>query len=278
MVRKIVVDSAADLLQLPTMALEVVPLKINVGSTCFVDDARLDVAQLTACLQGHKGRSVTACPAPGEYLAAFGQAEEIICVTITSALSGSNNAAQVAAGEYMEAHPSRRVHVVDSLSTGPEMALLTEFLARRTQEGADFDSLCAEAEAYRARTRLVFSLESIRNLANNGRVSPAVAALVGLMGIRIVGRASDTGNFQQMAKCRGEKKALAAFSSAMQEMGWQGGRVRIHHCGNEGAAMALSDGLRAVHPAAEITLSSTRGLCSFYAEAGGLLIGFEGEV
>lgn len=276
MLRKIVVDSSADLTELPHVSFASAALKITAGDKTYVDDGGLDVVRMVEELKGYKGRSVTACPAPHDYLTAFGDADEVFCVTITSALSGSNSAAQVAAREYEKENPGRRVWVIDTLSAGPEVALVAEYLARRTQEGASFDELCADVKKYLAHTHLVFSLQSIRNLANNGRTSPAVAALVGLLGIRIVGQASDKGELQQTAKCRGEKRALGELVASMKTLGWKGGRVRIHHCLNEAAAAAVKKALHDIVPKAAVIIAPTRGLCSFYAEEGGLLIGFEG--
>ena len=110
----------------------------------------------------------------------------------------------------------------------------------------------------------------------NGRVSPAVGALVGLLGIRVVGRASEQGTLEPLSKVRGDRKALQELLRIMKELGWKGGRVRIAH--NENAAMATSlrDALRAIYDKLDVTIERCRGLCSYYAEKGGLLVGFEG--
>ena len=50
-------------------------------------------------------------------------ADRILCMTISGQLSGAYNAALNAAVEYMDEHPGAQVHVVDSLSTGPEIRL-----------------------------------------------------------------------------------------------------------------------------------------------------------
>lgn len=273
MTRKIVVDSSADLTALPQARFSAVPLTIHAGNDAYRDDETLDVAGMIASLRARKGRVTTSCPAPADWQAAFEDADEVFCVTITGALSGSSNAAQVAAADYRAAHPDRRVFVVDTLSTGPEVALIAERLAQGA--ALPFDKLMEDITRYRQSTRLVFALQSIRNLANNGRVNPAVAALVGLLGIRIIGRASDTGELQQTSKYRGDKRALAELIAQIEAEGWRGGRMRIHHCCNEEGALTLRARLLERCPDAEIVVAPTRGLCSFYAEEGGVLVGFE---
>ena len=81
----------------------------------------------------------------------FGDAEFIFCVTITGTLSGSFNAASVAKKQYEQDHPGRRVFVLDSLSTGPEMALLLEAIEERVMAGLDFDTVCREVAEYHQR-------------------------------------------------------------------------------------------------------------------------------
>lgn len=275
MTYKIVADSSADLLSLSQVDFASVPLKITVGEETYVDDACLDTAAMVSALEHFHGRSCTACPGPQDWLEAFGQAERVFCITITSNLSGSCNAARIAAREYEEQHPDRRVFVIDTLSTGPEMALIAQKLQEMILAGRSYESICLEIMAYLSKTKLLFILQSIRNLANNGRVSPALAALMGLLGIRIVGQASDQGTLQQLSKARGDKKALAEALGFMKTLGYQGGRVLIHHCENLPCAESLKKALENLYPKAQIVIDAARGLCSFHAEKGGLLIGFE---
>lgn len=274
-VRKIVTDSSADTLLLEGVDFASAPLTIVTAEREYVDDATLDVAQMVEDLLKYSGKSSTACPGVGEWLAAFGDAEEVFCVTITGNLSGSYNAAVIAAQDYREAHPDRRVFVLDSLSTGPEMRLLLERLRDDVAAEMDFEAICDDVSAYSAKTGLIFVLESMKNLANNGRVSKLVAKAAGLLGIRVVGKASDHGTLEMLDKCRGAKKALAAVVEQMVAQGYGGGAVRVSHVGNEAAALSLKETLLARYGDADVQVYGARGLCSFYAEKGGLLVGFE---
>lgn len=274
---KIVADSSSDLRTLAQVNFASVPLKITFGQKTYVDDDELDVAGLVAELREYKGKTVTACPSPEDWLTSFGEADYVLCITITSTLSGSCNAARLAAREYEEAHPGRRVHVIDTLSAGPELKLMAEKLESLILRGVDFDGLIEEAAAYLKRTRLMFSLKSLHNLVQNGRVSPAVGMLAGLLGIRVVGKASDRGDLEPMAKCRGDKKALQEIFSSMCSMGYKGGKACIDHCFNEEFASNLKAMLLSKFPGAQVIIDRTGGLCSYYAEEGGVLIGFETE-
>ena len=271
----IVADSSADMLRLQDVPFAAAPLKIVTDTREFVDDAALNVEQMVAWFETYKGKSQTSCPNPGDWLEAFGDADDVFCVTITSGLSGSYNSACVAKQMYESEHAGRRVCVIDSLSAGPELTLLIEKLEEMIAQGVEFDEICSRIKEYRKKTCLVFMLKSLKNFAANGRVSPAVAKIAGVLGICIVGKASDQGTLEPMHKCRGENKSLNAIVEHLKESGLRKGKVRLAHCMNEAAALDLKSRILAHLPEVEVKIHVLRGLCSYYAEKGGLLVGFE---
>ena len=271
---KIVVDSSSNLCA--AQGLAVVPLKIVTDEREFVDDAALNTAQMMEYIEEYKGRSGTSCPSVGDWLEAFGDGEGIFTLSLTSNLSGCHNAAQQAAEIYLEQHPDRKVCCLDSLSTGPEMALIVEKLQELVAEGLEFEAIESQIRQYMTTTHLMFVLKSVENLAKNGRVSHLVAKAVGFLNIHIVGVASEEGTLQQLHKARGEAKGLRTLVGEMEKRGFCGGKVRITHCFNEGAAWELEGLLRTIAPDADITVAPSAGLCCYYAERGSVMVGFEG--
>ena len=273
---KIVSDSSADIHQLSSVDFASVPLKIITDAKEYVDNSSLDVVGMLTDFKSYKGKSHTSCPSTGEYLEAFGDAENIFVVTISSNLSGSFNAANVAAKTYLADHPDRKVHIVDSLSTGAESFLMIERLRALILEGKSFEEIKSDIIDYSTNhTRLIFALESMRNLANNGRVKPVVAKMAELFGIRAVGRASTEGTLEMICKSRGPVNAAKDIVANMIGDGYKGGRVKIHHANNLPAAELLKTKILEKFPDAKIDMGMTGGLCSFYAEQGGVLVGFE---
>lgn len=272
---KIVSDSSSDLLELREVAFAAAPMKVVTAEREFSDDCKLDLEEMRRFFDSYKGKSQTSCPNTADWLAAFGDADEVFCVTITSALSGSFNSACVAKKAYEEEHPKRRVFVIDTLSAGPELTLVIEKLEEYITKGLSFDEICARITSYQEQTGLIFMLKSLRNFANNGRVSPTVARLIGFVGICIVGKASDEGTLEPVHKCRGENRALVTLVSELEKMGLCEGKVSIGHADNESAARYLSELIREKFEKVKIEIHRLRGLCSYYAETGGLLVGFE---
>ena len=272
---KIVADSSANLMELKTVAFDAAPLKIITGQREFVDDRNLDLDEMIAFFKSYKGRSQSSCPNPEDWLTTFGDTEDIFCVAITSGLSGSFNAACIAKEMYETEHPGRRVFVIDSLSAGPELTLLVEKLEELIVAGKSFEEICDYMPEYQKKTGLLFMLESLNNFAANGRVSPAVAKIAGVLGIRIVGKASDAGTLEPTDKCRGEEKSLKTILKHLKESGLKTGKVILAHCLNESAANTLENLIETDLPNVTVKIGRNLGLCSFYAEKGGLLVGFE---
>lgn len=271
---KIVVDSSADLLEMEGIDLASAPLKINAGTKEFVDDAALDVNGMVEYLKTFSERTSTSCPSAGEWIEAFGDAERVFCVTITSNLSGSYNAAMAAKGEYENNYPDRKVCVLDSLSTGPEMVLMVEKIQELMAQGMDFDTVGEQLVQYAEDTQLVFALGSLNNLARNGRVNPAVAKVCGVLGIRVVGKVTD-GRLDPQSKCRGEKRSIQEMVKLMGDMGYNGGKVRICHVVNPEGAENMAKLVQEKWPGVDLVIRPARGLVSYYAEINGLLMAFE---
>ena len=272
---KIIADSSADKINITQVPTASAPLKIITSEREFIDDENLNADEMVAYLKGYSGKSSTACPGVNDWISAFGDSQNIFCITISSNLSGSFNSACLAASEYETEFPDRNVFVIDSLSTGGEMQLIIEKLEELILAENSFDDICKQITEYQKSTGLLFMLESLKNLANNGRVSHAVAKISGILGIRIIGLASDEGRLDITDKSRGEKKALASIIERLRAAGCKNGKIRISHCQNEAFAETLKVELQKEFNTTDIKIQKTGGLCSFYAESGGVLIGFE---
>ena len=273
---KIVCDSASNIFSMEGANYSSVPMKIIAGDREFVDTAELDLLGMVNFLKEYKSKSGSSCPNVQEWLDAFEDADWVFGVTITKHLSGSYNAAQQAAVTYMEENPGKQAFIFDSLSTGPEMMMLVDKIVELVNQGCDFETIKARVLDYHNHCHTVFCLQSMNNLARNGRVHPAVAKIAGMLGIRAVG-AAEGGQIVAAHKPRGEKKAVAAMVQMMEERGLQDGNlVRVAHCYGEAAANAFIQAVKERYSNCRFILEPTSALCSFYAEEGGLIVGYEG--
>ena len=272
---KLLADSSCDLMAIEGVEFASVPLTISANDIDYVDDENLDTHAMLDALMAYKGRSYTACPGVDQWLREFEGADEIYVATITSNLSGTYNAACTARDLYLQSHPDAKVCVFDTLSTGPEMRLFMENIASLVKQSLPFDDICQKARDYLNHTRLFFVLESLHCLAQNGRVSKITASAVEMLGMRLVGTASTEGTLEVLTKVRGKVKARVALLDHLKEAMYKGGRLAISYVESLEFAQTIKDALLAEFPNADISLYPARGLCSYYAERGGLLLGCE---
>ena len=275
MKRKIVADSSCDMWELNGVDFAVAPITISTDNKHYVDNQELDVHLMSEELAKYKGVSHTACPSVGSWLDCYEGYDEVFVVTLTGAMSGTYNSAMTAKGIYEEENENVKVHVFDSLSTGPEMRLLIEKLKEMIEEDLPFEEIVEKGQDYLNHSRLFFALKSLHNFAMNGRVSKAVASAIGVLNISIFATASEEGTIQQISKCRGEKKVVKSRIEHLENAGYHGGKVRISHADNLKLAHNVRDKILELYPNADIIVYPMGGLCTYYAEIGGLLVGCE---
>jgi DegV family protein with EDD domain len=272
---KIIADSSSNIEDIEGVVFESVPMTIYTDEVSYKDDKKLNLRRMLDYLKNYKGRSYTSCPNIAEWLEALEGGDEIYIVTVTSTLSGTYNGAMAAKKMYLENHPDAKIEVFDSKSTGPEMHLIVEKLAELIKMGCSFDEVCKKTKEYMKKTSLYFALGSLHNLVENGRVSKLVASALDVLGISIIAKASAIGDIKAIAKARGAKKTVEKMYQEIRNAGYHGGKIRICHVENESIALAFINRVKKDFANADIKYYLSRGLCGFYAEQGGLMIGAE---
>ena len=262
---KIVVDTACDFREIPNKAENVtyerVPFSLQIEDKVFVDTLDLDIDKMMEEMYASSEPARSACPSPEAYLAAYRGAKNVIVLTLTGAMSGSYNSAII--------------HIIDTLSAGGENDLYLLKINELIKEGLSFDEVVSEMKKYQENSKLIFVLEKVDNLVKNGRLNKLTAAVVGLLNMRMVGEASDEGTLHLLHKVRGEKKAVSTVVDEMIKAGYKGGRAVITHRNNESICKKIEDKLKEKFSNVEFIVVPTSGICSFYGEEGGMLLGYE---
>lgn len=275
MITKIVSDSSCDIWELEGIEFASVPLTISTNEKNYIDDENIDVHEMLDYLAEYKERSYTACPTVEAWLQAFGGADELFVITLTSGLSGTFNSAVIAKDMYLEQNPKANVFVLDTLSTSSEQLLIIEKIREWKLEGRSFEEICRDIAKYREKTRLFFAFQSLHNFAQNGRVPKLLAQAIGVLGISIIGTASTKGTVEPLSKCRGKNAVIAKLMQQMKEAGYKGGKLNVCHIENESLAELFVEKMKAIYPDVEVKIYPSRGLCAYYGERGGLLVGCE---
>ena len=219
MALRIITDSAADLDEAFARAhgIAVAPLKI-----IFPDGEYVQGRDLTAVGFYEKLIESTEIPrtsqvAPFEFAQLFEQAvcagDDVVCITLSSALSGTYESA-LAAAEGFEG----RVFVVDSKSVTIGEHLLVERAVQLREEGLCARELAGALAVERERITVVAALDTLEYLRKGGRISGAVAFAGGMLNIKPVIGLVD-GAVELLGKARGSKQGNNLLRTKVFEAG-----------------------------------------------------------
>ena len=276
----IVADSGCDLVINPEIInndtyTQRVPLKLRIGEKEFVDDESLDIKKFVEEMHASSEATGSAAPSPQEWYDAYAQADYAFAITLTGSMSGSYRSAVAAKDMLSEDKPEKKVHVIDSLPAGPGLTMIFRKLQELIASGLSFEDIVEQITAYKKNTHLLFILESMDNLVKNGRVSPLVGKLAGMLGIKILGTASENGELEVVHKCRGKDAVYKKLVTEMLNNSYKGGKVIISHCFSKEKVDLIVNMIKEHFPNAIFEIMPTSGLCSYYAEENGILLAYE---
>ncbi len=274
----IIVDSCCDLT--PEMRADPVfrsiPLTIRVGGRDFVDDQSLDTSLLIYAMDQSPDASSSSCPAPGDYLEAYRQAEgDIYVVTLSALLSGSHNSAWQARQMFLEEQPDRNIRVFNSCSASAGEVLLAQKVDRLAKSGLPFDQVVALAEQAVADTNTLFVLENLDNLRKNGRLTRVQAMLTGALRIKLIMGSTPEGEICKHGQALSIKQALAKIVDIMAADEKHIGKILyIAQCLCPDRAQQLWELARKSCRFSDVVITATRGISSYYANSGGVVVAY----
>ena len=275
---KIVSDSSCDL-RGPDMACEeagfsTVPFFIRIGEKEYVDAEDMNAAEMVAAMELCPELGSTACPAPMAWCDEFREAEQVIAITISKNLSGSFSSAVAGRDLSLAEDPNRRIAVLNSRSTGPALAMCIGHMIEWIKEGHPFEQVAEKATDLLRNTKTIFTLSCFDNLVKNGRMSKFTGFVAKKLGMWGIGIGNPEGRIEMKGKTRGVNRVVNAIIEDMRERGFRAQEVIISHCQNPALAEKLRERVLEHWENAKITVLMTRGLDSFYAERGGLIVAY----
>ena len=246
---------------------------ITVDDKDYVDNETLDVRELVKAMASSK-KSFTSCPSPAEWIREFGDEGDVFAVTISANLSGSYNSACSAREMILEQDPERNIEILNSRGTGPSLNMIIYKLCELIDKGLGFEEVRTEIHRFMEDHKLIFALSSYHNLVNNGRMPKIAGIVLGHLGLWGVGIASEEGTIKMKKIAKGGRKTLQVIMGDLKERVADKGCVVISHCENEEFANSLKKAVQNAYSGMEVRIMKTRGLCSYYAEKGGIIVGF----
>ncbi|HUP70437.1 MAG TPA: DegV family protein [Acidimicrobiales bacterium] len=266
---RVVTDSACDLsLEMASEhGVEVVPLTVRFGADEFVDRIDLSPAQFWGRLSASTVLPETAAPSPGAFEAVFLAAAEagaagVACVTISSALSATYQAAQLAAQNVVG---TISVEVIDSRAVTMAQGNVVLQAARRAASGGTLDEVVAAAREIVPRTRTFAALDTLENLKKGGRIGSAQALLGSVLSIKPIIKV-EGGKVEPESRQRTRARSFRYLAEKVREA-LPVADVAVMH-GAAGDVGVLIDLLAELHPRDQILVGDVGAVIGTHAGPG----------
>jgi DegV family protein with EDD domain len=273
---RVVTDSACDLPQevVDELGIEIVPLTIRFGTEEFVDRVELSADAFWDRLRSSDDLPETAAPSAGAFEACFRRlvdsgATGIICINLSSRLSATMQAAQVAAGTV--GNDACPITVIDSLTCSMGLGALCITAGRRAAAGDTLDVIAADVQDRVERTELYGTLDTLEFLKKGGRIGNARALLGSMLSIKPVVEVRD-GVVEEAGKVRTRSKALRAIADKVRAQPIES--LAVLH----GQATDLDEFLELiadVHPPGEVVVGVVGPVIGTHAGPGVLGVTFQ---
>ncbi len=204
---------------------------------------------------------------------------DVLYIGFSSGLSTTYNSARIAAEELQEQYPERKLIAIDSLAASAGHGLLVYLTVQQKEKGATIEEAAAYAEEMKWRLCIWFTVDDLEYLKRGGRVSPTVAFVGGLLGIKPVMFMDNEGHLINRSKVRGRKAAIQALADKYTELATdkKGGSVFISHGDCEDDAKLLAKLIKDQHGADTQVITFVGPVIGSHSGPGTLALFFVGE-
>ncbi|MCL1924337.1 MAG: DegV family protein [Defluviitaleaceae bacterium] len=162
----------------------------------------------------------TSQPSPADYIDEMiphlKEGLDIIILTVSSHLSGSNQSAVNAAKLMEEEYPQRQIIALDSLSGCIGQGVILRELIRMRNDGLDTLKAKEVTEKIIKNANIYFTLDTLEYLKKGGRIGPTSALVGGLLNLRPILYVEE-GKVASLEKVRGKKNAYKLMKEALIE-------------------------------------------------------------
>ena len=146
------------------------------------------------------------------------EGRDILYIGFSSGLSTTFNSARIAADELKAKYPERKIICVDSLCASAGQGMLVYLAAKKSDLGADLESVAEYIEGIKLNLCHWFTVDDLVYLKRGGRISPTVAIVGGILGIKPILHVDNEGKLINVSKVRGRKASLNALLDKYGEL------------------------------------------------------------
>jgi len=179
-------------------------------------------------------------------------------------------------GSFKEKFPGSFVHVFDTKTASAGETLVAMKVKQLIEDNLNASEVIEQTNKYISKLRTFFILDSLDNLAKNGRITNFKAILANIMHIVPIMGEDGKGNIVLKEQVRGKKRAFTRLVDMIEEynIDFENTILGITHVNCLEKAENLRDEIKARYPFKDIKIFESSGLSTVYADDGGIVIAF----
>lgn len=276
---RVVTDSSCDLPAslVAEHQIEVVPLTVRIDNQEYHEGVTISSTEFPDMMRHSSELPKTSQPPPQAFLDAFERvtqgaedAVEVLCLTLSSKLSGTFQSATIAQKMFRG-----KVRVIDSLSGTLGLGIMATEAAKLTKLGHSLNEIGERVLHMREQMNVFVGLDTLENAVKGGRIHKVQAAVAQILRLKILVHVVE-GRVEVCGKARGKKNMLAAFINAMEVKGidYRQRIIGISHVDNESEAIELKEAIQKRFMPQQILISPMGSTIATYAGIGAIALAY----
>lgn len=198
--------------------LEFIPITITMDDKEYVDGIDLEKNEFFELLVRSNDFPKTAQPSPQSFLGIFQkakkQSDQIICILLSSELSGTYQSAVLA----KDMADYEGIYIIDSLSATYPIKIMADYACGLVKQGLSAPEIVRKVEELRPRIKLFAALDTLEYLSKGGRIPKSIAAIGEMANLKPVITVTEDGKVGVLGKCLGKNKAIAHILKDLSEL------------------------------------------------------------
>ena len=207
------------------------------------------------------------------------EGKDVLYIGFSSGLSTTYHSATIAAQELQEKYPQRKVLTVDSLAASAGQGMLVYFAVQKQRAGCTLQEAADFVKEQLPKLCHWFTVDDLVYLKRGGRISPTVAFVGAVLGIKPILHVDDAGKLISVSKVRGRKASLATLAAKYEELAESvgEGNVYISHGDCLSDAQALAQMLQDKHGVSVEIITDVGTVIGAHSGPGTLALFFVGK-
>ena len=264
--------------------IKVVPAaNINYDGHTYIEGETINAMEAYELIKKDPDRFITAAVTPGYLLDAYRElslkSQDILFITLASALSAVFKTANLATDLFREESPQTTIRILDSRTVAGAQGLVVLAAAKAAAQGMSLDQVASIAEQVRQKTVGIMLLDTLRYVYRTGRMSKTSSRIASILNVKPINRVSDEGTIENVDRVRKREDGLKRLITLIKdEAGTEALHFILSHAAAPEIAEAFSEQLKQEFNCLSIVISDYSPVMGYGAGPRALFVGFHPEL